>query len=498
MPVEIGAAVATAVLGETIATTTIIGTVTVGTVVGYGIASALTLGASFALAGLQDKAKSAPEQLTVRQPIPMRWRGHGTAKLGGALFYLQTPSGVLISGRVCCVVGPVSQFREFWLNDVKTSLPPGLGGVIPDPVYKRTALIDVRFGHEDQTASGLLLRGAGWDATCQLKGLAYTVGLFGPTKFGRLIYPSGEPNVRVVADLVPVYDPRDGAQAPGVPATWRWSDNAALVLLDYLTHESGYAIRSTRSTSPASSPWRMSATRGCRCGCRRPTDRPPSGAIAPGAATITASSAPTCSPATSPPATPSSTRTPTGASQSAAGAGRSRPSPSPGHDPGLGLGRGRGRGLRHRQPDQVHLHEHPARLPAGRGRPVGRRGLAGPQRHPADRARLPPLALAQPGPPAGEDRAAQGGAALPDLGPAAQPKGLPAYGRGVVRLQLPLFGIDTTFTISRGQLTGQDLTLPVFDLSSLTASAYAWNPNLEEGNAPPSPNASPATNIRSR
>ncbi len=65
------------------------------------------------------------------------------------------------------------------------------------------------------------------------------------------------------------------------------------------------------------------------------------------------------------------------------------------------------------------------------------------------------------------------------------PKGLPAYGRGVVRLRLPLFGIDTTFAISRGQLTGQDLTLSVFDLSSLTASAYAWNPNLEEGNAPP-------------
>ncbi len=98
MPVAIGAALAAEVLGTTIASNTIIGTVTVGTAVGYGIASAITLGASYALSGLQEKAKSAPEQLTVRQPIPMRWRGHGTAKLGGALFYLQTPSGVLISG----------------------------------------------------------------------------------------------------------------------------------------------------------------------------------------------------------------------------------------------------------------------------------------------------------------------------------------------------------------------------------------------------------------
>ncbi len=136
----------------------------------------------------------------------------------------------------------MTTFREFWLNDIKTSLPPGLGGVIPDPVYKRTALIDVRFGHEDQTASGLLLRGAGWDATCQLKGLAYTVGLFGPTKFGRLIYPSGEPNVRVVADLVPVYDPRNPAHDQNDRSTWTWHDNAALVLLDYLNHESGYDI----------------------------------------------------------------------------------------------------------------------------------------------------------------------------------------------------------------------------------------------------------------
>ena len=48
MPVAIGATLAVQILGAEIATTTIIGTVTVGTVVGYGIASALTLGASFA------------------------------------------------------------------------------------------------------------------------------------------------------------------------------------------------------------------------------------------------------------------------------------------------------------------------------------------------------------------------------------------------------------------------------------------------------------------
>ncbi len=57
-------------------------------------------------------------------------------------------------------------------------------------------------------------------------------------------------------------DPTPGSRQP---CDWAWSDNAAIVLLAYLHEESGYGIRSTRSTSTASWRSRTSVTRWCRC-----------------------------------------------------------------------------------------------------------------------------------------------------------------------------------------------------------------------------------------
>ncbi|AYO83653.1 hypothetical protein EBB05_16190 [Methylobacterium brachiatum] len=65
------------------------------------------------------------------------------------------------------------------------------------------------------------------------------------------------------------------------------------------------------------------------------------------------------------------------------------------------------------------------------------------------------------------------------------PAGLPAYGEPTVRLVLSSFGIDTTFAIMRGTLAmaGSVLTSVKLDLISLDASAYAWDP-AEEGQRP--------------
>lgn len=495
MPVAIGAALAAEVLGTTIASTTIIGTVTVGTVVGYGLASALTLGAAYALAGLQEKAKSAPEQLTVRQPIPMRWRGHGTAKLGGALFYLQTPQNVLISGRVCCV-GPVSLFREFWLNDVKTSLPPGLGGIVPDAVYKRTALIEAKPGTEDQTVAAPLLRGVGWDATCQLKGLAYTVGFFGPTKFGRLIYPSGEPSVRVVADLVPIYDPRNPAHDRNNRSTWTWHDNAALVLLDYLNHESGYGIpfdeidldsfAALANVADQLVPLRVAAPDGATSERRYRSW----GGYDYGEqrADVLARYLAACD-----------AELYEDADGRVAVRGGRWEEPTFTITPEMIMGwdsvevgdeaYGTVNQIKFTYTSALHDYQPIEGDPWDDEDSQSRIGIVPTERdfrrapsHSQAR-RLAKIALRKATP------------LYRISGLRLSPKGLPAFGRGTVRVQLPLFGIDTTFAISRGQLTGATLTDPVFDLYSLTAGAYAWNPNIEEGNAPPAPNTSPTTNI---
>lgn len=85
--------------------------------------------------------------------------------------------------------------------------------------------------------------------------------------------------------------------------------------------------------------------------------------------------------------------------------------------------------------------------------------------------------------------AARGAPELRFAGLRLSPAGLPAYGEPTVRLVLPSFGIDATFAPSAGKLTGPFKAEPVLDLYSLDASAYAWSPS-EEGNAPPLPDAS--------
>lgn len=70
------------------------------------------------------------------------------------------------------------------------------------------------------------------------------------------------------------------------------------------------------------------------------------------------------------------------------------------------------------------------------------------------------------------------------------PAGLPAYGAPTVWLDLPSFGIATSFAVMRGALvlSGGALTGVKLDLISLDAAAYAWDPAWE-GQRPPMPDA---------
>lgn len=215
-------------------------------IAGYAIVTTGTLALSYGAQALFAEEKRNDQQITVRQAVGPRRRGHGRDKLGGTIFffdtakYQDTNNKVLTRGVVYCV-GPIT-ILEFWLGDVKTSLPGGSGGVVPDSVYQGKVAIEGYNGIEDQPASPACLKFSYWGADCQLKGLAYSVVVATPLKKGSEIFPEGAPDVRIVADLAACYDPRDPSQNPADDATWQWSENAAIVLLDYLTHESGYGI----------------------------------------------------------------------------------------------------------------------------------------------------------------------------------------------------------------------------------------------------------------
>jgi hypothetical protein len=64
-------------------------------------------------------------------------------------------------------------------------------------------------------------------------------------------FPQGAAPASIVANWQKVYDPRDAGQSPSNPATWAWSDNAALHLLHYRLYREK-ARRSPGAALPSS------------------------------------------------------------------------------------------------------------------------------------------------------------------------------------------------------------------------------------------------------
>lgn len=209
--------------------------------VGYGIIGAGFVGLDYAAQALQGSEKRADQQITVRQPVTARRRVLGQAKVGGVIFALETlkydnpdddKAKILYRGAVHCV-GPVT-ILQYWLGDVKTSLGQGAGGIVPNSVYQGKVLIEGHPGTEDQPASAALLKLPYWNSSMQLLGLCYSVVVATPLRKGSQIFPEGAPDVRLLVAGAPSYDPRTGGYA--------YTDNAAILLLDYLMHESGYGL----------------------------------------------------------------------------------------------------------------------------------------------------------------------------------------------------------------------------------------------------------------
>lgn len=234
------------------------------------VGTALAVGATIGLSALQSalkKSQSGPAgtagsatgtspppeatQQTINQAIPSRFRHYGTVKVGGALGFRGVNNGVLFD-LMLAGQGKIAQVREHWLNSTQVFLDGSdfvtdtqylVGGVGGSPTVK----IVVHDGDDNQAADPDLLANFSalaqpWTANHRLRGIALVMVSKTDVPPDNLttVYPSGPPAYRLVADFTFVYDPRDGTQDPNDKTTWKWSDNAALVILDFLTHADGF------------------------------------------------------------------------------------------------------------------------------------------------------------------------------------------------------------------------------------------------------------------
>ncbi len=217
--------------------------------------TALTLTASAALqsaaarkakkASRRDTSAGQSAQQTLRLAVAPRVRHYGRVRSFGALVFVETRAGVIHQ----CVVfnaGTIAEYEEFFVggkpvlldaDGCVTQAPFYVAG-FADPNQRSLVRIESRRGYADQPASSILTAAypGDWTAAHKLNGLAYAVLACRQTAADRYqtVYNSQIPALSAIFKGVAVYDPRDPGQNVTDANTWEWSDNPALCLMDFM------------------------------------------------------------------------------------------------------------------------------------------------------------------------------------------------------------------------------------------------------------------------
>jgi hypothetical protein len=230
----------------TVAGTTIAG-VSLASVVGATAIIGVSIGLQYAL---NKPAVPRPEDgsQAVKQSVPPRIRGYGTNRLSG--YYMLFESGGVPPAASFDVVafhsGPITSIGNIYLSDdpVFLNIDINSGGAATviatgagDQRYVNACVIEARLGAASQAALSMASDpriSAIWTTAHRGDGIAYVglscAGTNDATAFTK-IYPRNKPEISVVANCSPCFDPRDGGT--------RYTANPVIQLIDYLTRVDG-------------------------------------------------------------------------------------------------------------------------------------------------------------------------------------------------------------------------------------------------------------------
>lgn len=242
--VAIGASAAGAAAAAA-GTATILGlTAATWGIIGVGLTVVGTL-AGVLLAPTVPKPQMADGSQSIKQSVPPRVRVYGRYRVAGAyVFYDTNDSGDLVV-LLCHAAHQVSSFQVHWLNDQIVTLD-GSGNVHGGVYDDYDPILPVRvvnyLGTPTQVIDGMLTE---WGPDNKCHGLACTKIKYGDLKadLQQKVFPQGAPGYRATLNGALVFDPRDPAQVYTNEATYLWTDNAAIILLDFLTRlEAGIPV----------------------------------------------------------------------------------------------------------------------------------------------------------------------------------------------------------------------------------------------------------------
>lgn len=211
-------------------------------VAGQLVVGALLTGASL-LFSRQPKFTPPTQayQATISQATALRRRFYGRNRVSGVRAWFETGRGYLHQ-IIMFASQEVAQIEGAWIGDKPVSTDAS-GNVTTSP-FAGAARILTRAGTADQAALSEMTAAfpTFWTANHRLRGIAYGwVRMFSQADSLPQVWPeSYNTPFRWTIRAAKVYDPRDAAQSAADPSTWVYSDNAALCILDYLTHPDGF------------------------------------------------------------------------------------------------------------------------------------------------------------------------------------------------------------------------------------------------------------------
>lgn len=245
-----------------------------GAIGGFIVSAAISVGVSLISSMLQpqrgnnalsssghsisDTSTIRGAQITERQPIPIKRVIVGEAYVGGALSFEQVKPPYLTM-QVLLNWGEIDSVRAMYVGSNRINFAADIAAntvMFPvaapgQPNYPETLVVSFRYGTDGQAVDPLILQDyPNVGADFRQRGIATGTYRFGfgadQAEFIALWGQVSRPNVYNVIRGVRVYDPRDPTQDMNDPTTWRWSQNATLIQIWYLTRPWGGRIPMSR------------------------------------------------------------------------------------------------------------------------------------------------------------------------------------------------------------------------------------------------------------
>ena len=243
-----------------VAVNAILGIGVAGVVLHTAVSTAISVGASYAIAKLTAPPMPKPSNgsLEFKQPIPVRFFTYGHTKVSGPVLLLETgTSGQSLFKITAFGTREIGSFVKYFNDgeDVTSGVvPSGVAGVTTIPVVRDVdgshGEMFFHIGSDSQLVDQMLLDDyPPWTSDHRLRGIPYSA-----TRMDAInatthqeAFPNGPIETAVVGG-VRVYDPRLDSTNGGTgshrrldPETWTFSDNQRLCTLDWLTWKDGYA-----------------------------------------------------------------------------------------------------------------------------------------------------------------------------------------------------------------------------------------------------------------